>query len=52
MMGGRTASISASARSWARGDGIGAARYEARLTVTDPKDRVVYDASGEAQCGA
>lgn len=34
------------------GDGLATARYEARLTVRDGKDRVVYDAAGEAQCGA
>ena len=33
------------------GDG-GVVRYEARLTLRDGHDRVVYDAPGEAQCGA
>ncbi len=33
------------------GDG-GVVRYEARLTLRDGKERIVYDAVGEAQCGA
>ena len=34
------------------GGTIGSTRYEARLTVRDPKDRIVYEAAGHAQCGA
>lgn len=33
------------------GDG-GVMRYEARLTMRDGRDRIVYEAAGEAQCGS